>query len=61
MPDPSVRPLVPLVDAARWLDIGRTTAYRLAAENAFPVAVLEHGGKLVVRTADLLRYAGLDV
>ena len=57
LPDPKIRPLMSMwPEAAEWLDIGKTTAYRLAKEGAFPIEVLQIGGKLKVRTADLRRY-----
>lgn len=61
LPDPAERPTLPLwPDGARPFGIGRTTAYRLAHANEFPVAVIKVGGKLMVPTAALRRALGLD-
>jgi hypothetical protein len=60
VPDPEVQPLMRLLDAAVLLRLGRTTAYILAQRDEFPVEVLKIGGRLMVRTADLRRYLGLE-
>lgn len=53
-------PAVDLVTAGRALGIGRTTAYKLAKSNAFPVKVLKLGNSYRVVTADLRRILGLE-
>ena len=55
-----VAPTVSVAVAAAWLGIGRTTAYRLAAEGGLPVSVVRIGSSLRVPTAPLLRLLGLD-
>ena len=62
IPTAESQPLLDLYpEAADHLGIGRTVAYRMAREGTFPIEVLEVGGRLKVRTADLRRYVGLDV
>ncbi|WP_216215736.1 helix-turn-helix domain-containing protein [Amycolatopsis aidingensis] len=53
--------VVDLLTAARALRIGRTTAYALARDGAFPCPVLRIGHGYRVPTAGLLRVLGLDV
>lgn len=53
-------PMIDLVTAARYLGIGRTTAYTLAAKNALPVPVVRIGTALRVPTAPLLKVLGID-
>lgn len=53
-------PVVDVVTAAAWLGVGRTTAYRLAANGTFPVPVLRIGTSLRVPTAPLLRLLDLE-
>ncbi|MFJ5266185.1 helix-turn-helix transcriptional regulator [Streptomyces sp. NPDC088387] len=48
--------VVSLTQAARALNISRTTAFTLAARGQFPVPVLKSLGQQRVRTADLLAY-----
>jgi chemotaxis signal transduction protein len=52
---------VPLIDAAGWLGMGRTAAYKLAAEGKFPVRTISAGRKLVVPVADLRTLLGLPL
>lgn len=61
VPLAEVVPLVPLLDVAAVLRMGRTRAYALNSAGRFPVEVLDVGGRYMVRTADLRRYLGLDV
>ncbi|WP_157436479.1 helix-turn-helix transcriptional regulator [Actinospica robiniae] len=53
-------PVVNVVTAAAWLGVGRTTAYRLAANGTFPVPVLRIGTSLRVPTAPLLRLLDIE-
>jgi hypothetical protein len=57
---PTLPPAVDLVTAAAWLGIGRTTAYRLATDDAFPVPVIKIGTSLRVPTTALLHLLGID-
>nr|WP_237683538.1 DNA-binding protein [Nocardiopsis sinuspersici] len=43
------------------LGLGRTTAYRLLSQGAFPVPVHRAGKAWVVPTAGVLAYLGLDL
>ncbi|WP_039933895.1 hypothetical protein [Streptomyces viridochromogenes] len=52
--------LVSLTQAARALNISRTTAFTLAAQSRFPVTVVRALGQQRVRTADLIRYLEAD-
>lgn len=52
-------PMIDLATAARYLGIGRTTAYTLAAKDALPVPVLRIGTALRVPTAPLLKILGI--
>ena len=54
----SLPPTLDIVTAARWLGIGRTTAYRLA-EHEFPVPVLRIGRCYRVPTAPLISLLGI--
>ncbi len=47
-----------LETAAQIIGIGRTLAYELAGNDAFPVRLLRLGRRVVVPVADLLRYLG---
>ncbi len=49
-----------VVTAGRMLGLGRTTAYRLLREGAFPVPVHRNGKAWVVPTAGVLVHLGLD-
>jgi len=51
--------VVDLVTAARALGLGRTTAYALAQDGAFPCRVVRVGAVYRVPTADLLAVLGL--
>jgi hypothetical protein len=48
-----------IVTAGAVLGIGRTTAYRLARTNQFPVPVLRVGNQYIVPVAHLLKAVGL--
>jgi hypothetical protein len=50
---------VDLMTAARALDMGRTTAHKLARTGRFPVKVLRVGNRYKVATADLLEALGM--
>ena len=47
-----------LETAAEIIGIGRTLAYELARNEAFPVRLLRLGRRVVVPVPDLLRYLG---
>jgi len=49
-----------IVTAGSVLGIGRTTAYRLARDNQFPVPVRRVGSRYLVAVAHLLQAVGLD-
>ncbi|WP_034268013.1 helix-turn-helix domain-containing protein [Actinospica robiniae] len=53
-------PMIDLITAARYLGIGRTTAYALAAKNALPVPVVRIGTALRVPTVPLLKILRID-
>ncbi len=52
-------PMIDVVTAARYLGIGRTTAYTLAAKDALPVPVVRIGTALRIPTAPLLKILGI--
>ena len=52
-------PMIDLVTAARYLGIGRTTAYTLAAKGTLPVPVVRIGTALRVPTTPLLKILGI--
>lgn len=52
--------MVDLATAARALGLGRTKAYDLAKQGAFPCPLLRIGTAYRVRTADLLRLVGVE-
>jgi len=52
--------VVDLLTAARALGLGRTTAYALARDGAFPCRVVRVGAVYRVPTAELLAVLGLD-
>lgn len=54
-------PMIDLPTAARYLGIGRTTAYALAARGALPVPVLRIGTALRIPTVPLLKVLGITV
>ena len=54
-------PVLDLLEAARLLRIGRTSAYALAKCEQFPVPVLRAGKLYRVPTAGLLELLGLSV
>jgi hypothetical protein len=49
-----------VVTAGRMLGLGRTTAYRLLRQGAFPVPAHRAGKAWVVPTAGVLAHLGLD-
>lgn len=51
---------VDLMTAARALQLGRTTAYRLAKSGEFPCRVVKIGALYRIPTAELLRVLGVD-
>lgn len=55
----SLSPTLDIITAARWLGIGRTTAYRLAEHGEFPVPVLRIGRCYRVPTAPLVALLGI--
>ncbi|GIJ12197.1 helix-turn-helix domain-containing protein [Micromonospora andamanensis] len=52
--------MVDLATAARALGLGRTKAYDLAKQGAFPCPLLRIGTAYRVRTVDLLRLVGVE-
>jgi hypothetical protein len=52
-------PTIDIMTAAGVLGIGRTKAYELAREGAFPVRIIRIGDLYRVATADLLRLVGV--
>lgn len=52
-------PTLDIVTAAKWLGIGRTTAYRLAERDEFPAPVLRVGRCYRVPTAPLIALLGI--
>jgi excisionase family DNA binding protein len=58
-----VRALGVLTDfdtAADVLGMGRSLAYQLVRNGEFPVQRIQHGRRVTIRVADLLRYLGID-
>jgi excisionase family DNA binding protein len=47
------RETLSIMEAARRLGIGRTAAYKAAAEERFPVPIIRVGGRLLVARAAL--------
>jgi excisionase family DNA binding protein len=52
-------PMIDVVTAARYLGVGRTTAYALAARGALPVPVVRIGTALRIPTLPLLKILGI--
>lgn len=52
-------PSLDILTASKWLGIGRTTAYRLAEHDEFPVPVLRIGRSYRVPTAPLIALLGI--
>jgi len=60
IPWPDDNPTVRLwPTAAKAFNLGRSTAYAMAANGTFPVKALRVGGRWFVRTAELRRALGL--
>ncbi|MFB4284972.1 helix-turn-helix transcriptional regulator [Nonomuraea sp. MTCD27] len=57
---PSQQLVVGLMEAARLLGMGRTTAYRLAKTGTFPCPVLRIGGRYAVPLSGLRALLGYD-
>lgn len=57
-PDPNVTPFVSVLEAARWLGVGREVAYRAVRSGDIPS--IRVGKKIRVPVAELRRMAGLD-
>ncbi|WP_051451411.1 helix-turn-helix domain-containing protein [Actinospica robiniae] len=55
----SLPPTLDILTAAKWLGIGRTTAYRLAERDEFPTPVLRVGRCYRVPTAPLIALLGI--
>ena len=51
---------VPLVIAAKALNMGRTKAYDLARQGQFPIQVIPCGPKYVVPRSALLKVLGIE-
>jgi excisionase family DNA binding protein len=50
-----------LIEAGRWLGIGRTTTYQLVQNGCFPIRTLRLGRQLRVATCDLLDYLNITI
>lgn len=57
----SLPPTLSIVEAGEWLGIGRTTAYQLARDGAFPVRTIRVGYQRRVITAELLAMLGIPL
>jgi hypothetical protein len=55
----SLPPTISVPVAAKWLSLGRGTAYQLARDGRLP-GVLRLGSRYVVATAPLLRAIGIE-
>lgn len=54
-------PTLSIVEAGSWLGIGRTVAYQLARDGAFPVRTIRVGTQHRVVTAELLALLGIPL
>jgi hypothetical protein len=67
LPTPALRnvgdlpPTMSIVEAGVWLGIGRTLAYQLARDGAFPVRSIRVGNQRRVITAELLTTLGIPL
>ncbi|MDP9825198.1 helix-turn-helix domain-containing protein [Kineosporia succinea] len=52
--------MVDLMTAAKALDMSRTMAYRLAAQEHFPITLEKFGSRYRLRRSDLLAYLGIS-
>jgi hypothetical protein len=52
-------PMVPLMTARLWVDVGRNQAYQMVRDGTFPVLVREINGRYKVSKWDLLAYLGV--
>lgn len=52
-------PVMPVLLAAKVLDISRSHTYELIRRGGFPVPVLTVGSRMRVRRADLLTFLGI--
>jgi hypothetical protein len=59
IPDPTIRPTIPLQEAFTLLGISRATGYQQVHQGTFPVPVLRLGRNFKVPTAKLLDLLGL--
>lgn len=50
-----------LIEAGRWLGIGRTSTYQMAQDGSFPIRTLHLGRQLRVATCDLLDYLDITI
>lgn len=53
-------PTVTLIQAAKLLGIGRSTAYAAVRSNEFPTPVIKIGGRYVIPTKPLLDLLNLE-
>ena len=60
IPDPKIEPMTTLEVAGRLMGISRSTVYRLAKADRFPVRVWRFGDNLRINTAELLAYLNLE-
>lgn len=57
----SLPPTLSIVEAGEWLGIGRTVAYELARDGAFPVRTIRVGNQRRVITVELLSMLGIPL
>lgn len=57
----SLPPTLSIVEAGEWLGIGRTVAYELARDGAFPVRTIRVGNQRRVITVELLAMLGIPL
>jgi len=57
----SLAPTLSIVEAGEWLGIGRTVAYELARDGAFPVRTIRVGNQRRVITVELLAMLGIPL
>jgi predicted DNA-binding transcriptional regulator AlpA len=50
-----------LIEAGRWLGIGRTSTYQMIKDGCFPIRTLRLGRQLRVATCDLLDYLNITI
>jgi predicted DNA-binding transcriptional regulator AlpA len=50
-----------LIEAGRWLGIGRTSTYQMIKDGCFPIRTLRLGRQLRIATCDLLDYLNITI